>query len=92
MIGMPRAADIGMLVRCLADDGDLRIFFLQREILVDIDPTPAFGKRNMVFGRKLLAAKYRNAMGVYCLLHVIELRSVQAGQGYSGQFHTAIGR
>ena len=46
---MPCAANIGLLVRVFLDDRDFVEFFLQREIVVYVDPAPAAAKLDVVF-------------------------------------------
>ena len=62
MIGMPTAADVGLLVGPLADYGDLRVLAFEREIVIDVDPTPPFGERDMRFGGKRLVAQNGDAL------------------------------
>ena len=73
MIRVPRAADIGFLVSCLADDRNLLVLIGQREIIVDVDPAPTLGKGNVIVGGEVLVAKHSDAMFVNRLLDLVHL-------------------
>ena len=92
MVGVPCAADVGFLIRLLADDRDFRVFLFQREILVDVDLTPALGKGDVFFGGKLLLAKHRHAVFVDQLLDLIHRFALYLRKLDSGDFYAAIGR
>ncbi len=69
MIGVPRPTDIRLLIRAFADHGDFGMRAFQREIIVDVDPAPSFGKGDVIVRRKGLIAKHRHAVFVNDVLH-----------------------
>ena len=71
MIGVPCPANIGFLIGVFLDHGDLVEIFLQREIVVHIDPAPATTEFDVIFGRKFLIAENGNTVFVDRLFDLV---------------------
>jgi hypothetical protein len=64
VVGVPAAADVGLLLLLLAHLGDFRIARRRHEELVDVDRSPAARERDVLLGRQLLVAKEDHAFVV----------------------------
>ena len=62
VIGVPPAADIGLLGFRLADLRNFRVPAIGREIFVDVDLAPAAGESDMLFGGERLIAHEEDAV------------------------------
>jgi hypothetical protein len=62
VVGVPAAADVGLLLGLFAHLGDLGIALHRGEEAVDVDRRPAPGELDMLLGRELLVAEEDDAM------------------------------
>ena len=78
MVGVPAAADVGLLVRLLAHLGDHRIAVDRFEEAVDVDRAPALGEGDVLLGRDVLVAEEDDAIAVEGVAHFDKLFVAQA--------------
>ena len=62
VVGVPAAADVGLLLRLLAHLGDFRIAVNGGEEPIDVDRRPAARELDMLLGRERLVAEEDDAM------------------------------
>jgi hypothetical protein len=73
VVGVPAAADIGLLLGLLAHFGDLGMALHGLEEAVDVDRRPAARELEVLLGRELLVAEEDDAMLGEGRLHLIPL-------------------